>query len=609
MGVKNLFISFRGRKIDNYKFEEEKGAKSVDDKYSEVEEYANKNDLEWENEIENKDRNEEIAKKRVQSLIKYFSGNILENKDNELVLKHINNILNYEHKLKDFFTGDFKSFGKDDHIQRKVYSVEYSGDIKVNYKEYLVENDGGLTAKYFAILIEMLNSDNMYKHIYEKEQFGLYELKQLLEALYKFKNKEATQSEIDSFMNNLFDNTSNNKYTTADFFKEYINVIKNNISDSEYESSLFKKTEYFEYASSFKDNYPFIYANKSIFDLTYTNDETNENVKVDYKKMSTDEQFEFIMNFILASYESEINYYKLNYNLTGSVSYIASEAAQSELGHQNKKNKSITDKIIDIYTTEDNYESTGTPFMSTVDGREDLEASYTLYAVTEKDKYPLLRTNCKFNNSGKSNTHISCSSLDDYGYNLTNQQIENILDLIESKIFNNGLLNLNASAKDINQFKADITMIEILGNQLKNNEKYATIEKRLKNIKTKMSIAFFDYLSRKDTTTIFNEEYKEEDNMYMLFNINESSYLRPIAGYIYNYDNSQSNVIKEILEEKEKVFIGGKNNAASQYNEIINKLGEHPEIDAEKLEKYLDFLKTIADPYYKKDDDENNKTL
>ena len=117
MGVKNLFISFRGRKIDNYKFEEEKGAKSVDDKYSEVEEYANKNDLEWENEIENKDRNEEIAKKRVQSLIKYFSSNILENKDNELVLKHINNILNYEHKLKDFFTGDFKSFGKDDHIQ------------------------------------------------------------------------------------------------------------------------------------------------------------------------------------------------------------------------------------------------------------------------------------------------------------------------------------------------------------------------------------------------------------------------------------------------------------------------------------------------------------
>lgn len=239
--------------------------------------------------------------------------------------------------------------------------------------------------------------------------------------------------------------------------------------------------------------------------------------------------------------------YKLNAenNNLKKTDYLVEEYEQNKelkfekkYGHKYNPDEVITDKIIDIYTTEDNFESIGD--FAIFDNHR--EADYTLYAVTEKDKFPLIGMTFSYDKRYLDN--LSFHILPDYSYNLSNQQLEHILHLIEDKIFINEKLNPNATARNIDQFKADITMIELLGNYLDNYEKSDIIEKWLNKIKNSLRNYFLDPSLEKITVSLLiNEDNSDEDRFLPM---------SPLTCYIISDKVAITNEIKEKWEDAKK---------------------------------------------------------
>lgn len=254
-----------------------------------------------------------------------------------------------------------------------------------------------------------------------------------------------------------------------------------------------------------------------------------------------------IKNLFISSNRKKIQdeKYKLNENSDNlkKVDSIIEEYQHNEelkfeekYGHKYNPNEVITDEIIDIYTTDKTYEEFG-DFLTFDDHKT---AEYIFYAVTKNDKYPLMGITGYFDKRYLERLYFNI--LPDYCYNLSNQQLEHILDLIEQKIFIDGKLNYNARSRNIDQFRADITMIELLGHYLDNQEKSVIIENWLNKIKHSLSTSFSDSSSEKDVVKFFINEDASDEFRFLP--------MAPFSCYIISDDVKITNAIKEEWEER-----------------------------------------------------------
>ena len=165
--------------------------------------------------------------KRVEYLINYFIRCIENDKNNTIVLNHINNIFAYQENLKNFFN------------EGKIW--EYGA---YNFKRGSIENDNGFTIKVLSIAIELLSSENIYKVYYIKSQQGLANLKEVFRRMYILKKynqegkiipnnldkiEEDMELELNQFIDKIFNIPKHTRnYSIKDFLNEYKNLLEQN---------------------------------------------------------------------------------------------------------------------------------------------------------------------------------------------------------------------------------------------------------------------------------------------------------------------------------------------------------------------------------------------
>lgn len=417
---------------------------------------------------------------RVQSLIEYFCKCIKKDKDNPVILEHINNIFAYEKNFKKFFKG-----GK----------VSDYGGSKWYLSDGNIDDDNGLTAKVFAIAIELLTSDNIYKDVYYRNQEGLIQLKEVLSHIYHCKEygrSEATNLSVDPAIEDILDiSNKEEKYGVEDFLREYDNLFKWDVTTLEYRSSLISEKLYDE---TIEKKFERIFDKKII--------EDNVEKSIDYAEMYNEEKFDFLMNFILCSYEIS-----LDINLFGIHKYhilhkSATESLHTKFGHQVKhEKKEISDEIIMAFATEKGYLETGSPhtLSSRGNGALDEEANYALYAYTNNQRYELYGILAMLDpmyNGARAN--FEYDYITEYGFNLTEEQVFKILDLIENMIFNeNGYLNIQ-DGSNCYGFICSIYMFELFNKALKKSEFCWEVYRRLHALVDKIRTANINYLEKYD---------------------------------------------------------------------------------------------------------------
>ena len=332
--------------------------------------------------------------------------------------------------------------------------------------------------------------------------------------------------------------------------------------------------------------------------------------------MYNGEKFEFIMNYILALYQIELMPTYVGCQLSDPLT-SAKYSVFSSFGHQCiKKKKVIEGKIDDLSIYEEGYRKNNYPFLGS--GAEP-QAVYFLCAVSDEKEYKLCSFSCdpelddKYTSSGERISGLAGGScVGDYGINLTKEQIVRIFEIIKNFIINkDGYLNL-ANGYDSDAFCCCITMMEIYNDAYKDSEYHEFISEKIKELKNLIEFADINYLAKLKKPEEIKFESEEQRAYYNLYNdcmaYTCSKAYDPLVcpDYIYDGDTDrfvakESNEIKKILKEKREAFHLTQESAVEQYNSVTKNIDKLLNLDGEKIEKYLDMLYGLANPYEEED--------